>query len=104
MMETLKKLIGLGSRTDYMALMKRGAVIVDVRTPSEYLGGHIPGSLNIPLQQIPGKLSGIPKEKVVITCCASGMRSGAAKNILKSNRYKEVYNGGSWFGLLKKIV
>ena len=47
--------------------------------------------------------SKLDKNKPVITCCASGMRSGAAKNFLKSNGFKEVYNGGSWISLRNKI-
>jgi len=36
---------------------------------------------------------------VIVTCCASGMRSRSAKAILLSNGYKHVYNGGSWHNL-----
>ena len=47
--------------------------------------------------------SKIKKDKPVITCCASGMRSGSAVNVLKSNGFQEVYNGGSWFRLQSKL-
>jgi len=43
------------------------------------------------------------KQKPIITCCASGMRSASAKNILKANGYEQVHNGGSWIGLKNKI-
>ena len=46
---------------------------------------------------------GVDKNKPIITCCASGMRSAAAKNILKSNGYQTVYNGGSWASLKHQI-
>lgn len=39
-------------KTDYADLVKQGAVIVDVRSKSEYAGGHIKGSLNIPVDQL----------------------------------------------------
>ncbi len=81
----------------------RGAIILDVRTKSEYSNGAIPGSKHIPLQQISVKISEIKKwDKPVITCCASGMRSGSAATILKSNGV-ECMNGGGWFALSKKL-
>ena len=55
-----------GKRADFAQLVKDGAVILDVRTPGEYAGGHIKGSKNIPLQSIQQNLSKIPKDKVII--------------------------------------
>lgn len=92
-----------GKSADFAQLVKDGAVILDVRTPGEYAGGHIKGSKNIPLQSIQQNLSKIPKDKVIITCCASGMRSGSAKSILLSSGFKEVHNGGGWMSLKAKI-
>ncbi len=81
----------------------RGAIIIDVRTKGEYSGGAIPGSKNIPLQNISSKMNEIKKwNKPVITCCASGMRSGSAATILKSNGV-EAMNGGGWFSLSNKL-
>lgn len=81
----------------------RNAVILDVRTKGEYQGGAIPGSKNIPLQQISVRLSEIKKwNKPVITCCASGMRSGSAATILRSNGV-EAMNGGGWHSLSQKL-
>lgn len=81
----------------------RGAIVIDVRSKAEYDLGAIPGSKNIPLQIIPNKLSEIKKlNKPVILCCASGMRSGSASGILRSNGI-EAMNGGGWFGLSKKL-
>lgn len=92
-----------GKSADFAQLVNDGAIILDVRTPGEYAGGHIKGSKNIPLQSIQQNLSKIPKDKVIITCCASGMRSGSAKSILLSNGFKEVHNGGGWMSLKGKI-
>jgi phage shock protein E len=102
MIQTLKNLFGLGPKVDFKELMKQGAVIIDVRTKGEYQGGHIRGSVNIPLNNLSGNLSKIKKDKPVITCCASGMRSASAKGILQSNGY-EAYNGGGWMSLQNKI-
>ena len=103
MLSYLKKILGMGPSVDYKELLQKGAVIIDVRSKSEYQGGHIKNSMNIPLDGLSSQLSKIKKDKPVITCCASGMRSASAKNMLKSAGYPEVYNGGSWMGLQHKI-
>jgi phage shock protein E len=103
MLSVLKKLFGAGSATDYAGLMKKGAQVIDVRSVNEYRGGHIKGSVNIPLDTLQRSLSKIKKDKPVITCCASGMRSASAKSVLKSNGFTEVYNGGGWMGLQNKL-
>ncbi len=103
MLQLLKNMFGFGPKVNYAELMAKGAVIIDVRTRGEYQGGHIKGSLNIPLDSLSGNLGKIKKDKPVITCCASGMRSASAKNILRSKGYAEVYNGGPWFSLQNKI-
>lgn len=103
MLQTLKNILGIGPKTDFKALIKNGAQIIDVRTRDEYRGGHVKGSVNIPLQELQDNLSRIKKDKPVITCCASGMRSASAKSQLKSNGFNEVYNGGGWMNLQNKL-
>ena len=103
MLQAIKNLLGLGPKVDYRDLLQKGAVIIDVRTPNEFRGGHIKTALNIPLNNLASQVSKIKKDKPVITCCASGMRSASAKTFLKSNGFKEVYNGGSWMSLQNKI-
>lgn len=98
----LKKLFG-GSTVDLKELVKNGAQIIDVRTPAEFNGGHIKGAKNIPLQSLNQNLGKINKNKPVITCCASGARSAAAKNILLNNGFSEVHNGGGWNSLKSKL-
>jgi phage shock protein E len=83
--------------------MNKGAQIIDVRTPSEFKSGHIQGSLNIPLSNISENLTKIKKDKPVITCCASGMRSASARSVLVSKGFREVHNGGGWMSLQQKI-
>ena len=89
-----------GNKTDKINdFTSRGAVIIDVRTKGEYNQGAIPGSKNIPLQTINSQIATIKKlNKPVITCCASGMRSGNAASILNSNGI-ETINGGGWASL-----
>jgi len=99
----LKNLFGGGTPVDFAALVKNGATIIDVRTKGEYQGGHIKGSINIPLDVLKINLSKLKKETPIITCCASGMRSSSARSILKANGFTEVHNGGGWSGLQNRI-
>lgn len=99
-MGLLQKLFGLGPKVDLGELIAQGATIVDVRSKAEYAGGHVKGSVNIPLDQLSYNLKKFKsKEQAIITCCASGMRSSSAKGILKSQGYSNVHNGGSWHNL-----
>lgn len=97
-------MFGFGPPTDFAALVRAGAIIIDVRTKNEYDGGHISGSLNIPVNNLGTQLKQLKeKNKTYITCCASGVRSAAAKNLLKANGYSNVLNGGNWLRLNQKI-
>jgi len=101
MINILKKLFGLGPKADLGALLASGGIILDVRTQAEYNSGHVKGSMNIPLSNLSNQLSKLKKDKPIITCCASGMRSGSAKAMLSANGFTEVHNGGSWQNLKK---
>ena len=103
MIDKLKSLLGIGPGVNYEELMKKGAVIVDVRSPDEFASGHISRSINIPLQSLKVNISKLNKNKPVITCCASGMRSASAQSILMASGFDEVVNGGSWTSLQKKL-
>lgn len=103
MLGLIKKLFSSSPAVNYAEMVKNGAQIIDVRTPQEYAGGNIKGSVNIPLNELQANLKKIKKDKPVITCCASGMRSSSARGILKSNGYTEVYNGGGWSSLQSKL-
>tara|TARA_B110000285_G_scaffold163643_1_gene182762 strand:+ start:663 stop:962 length:300 start_codon:yes stop_codon:yes gene_type:complete len=94
----------LFKKTDYKKLLNEdGAVIIDVRSPSEFAGGSVPGSENIPLGSIPGKTKKIKSLGVPIICvCASGMRSGGAKTQLKAAGV-DAYNGGPWTKMLPHV-
>ena len=71
--------------------------IIDVRTPEEFMGGHVTGSINIPLQDVVAKVEEIKAMPApVMLCCASGGRSGQAEAYLK-NQGVDCSNGGSWF-------
>ena len=104
MIQKLMNLLGIGPKVDFAELVKQGAVILDVRTKSEYAGGHIKGSVNIPVDQLSNNLSKLKdRSKPIITCCASGVRSASARRNLLALGYSQVYNGGSWGALNYKI-
>lgn len=74
---------------------KRGT-IVDVRTPEEFRGGHVAGSVNIPLQELASRMAEVKSLKTpLILCCASGGRSGMAQQTL-SRQGIDCCNAGSW--------
>lgn len=100
-MSFLKRLFGCQS-VDLKALKEQGAVILDVRTPGEFKSGHIKGAVNVPLQVLDQQLAKLDKNKTIITCCASGMRSGSAKSLLQSKGFI-VHNGGGWQSLQRKL-
>lgn len=102
-MGLFSKLFGGGNTVDLKELSKN-AVILDVRTPGEFKQGHIKGAKNAPLNELDKHLKGLSKDQAIITCCASGMRSGSAKSILKSKGYANVHNGGGWMSLKSKIA
>ena len=103
MLNIFKNLFGKKEEVNYEDLKKRGALLIDVRTPGEFNSGHIKGSINIPLNNLQSHLPKVNKTKPIITCCASGMRSASARQILLNNGYEEVYNGGPWSVLNHKL-
>lgn len=78
------------------SLLENGAIIVDVRSASEYKNGSNPRSINIPFEHLNKDCQKLDKTKPIILCCASGTRSGIAVGILKKNGFKAVMNGGPW--------
>ncbi|HEV7230010.1 MAG TPA: rhodanese-like domain-containing protein [Bacteroidia bacterium] len=104
MIKTIRKILGLGPKVDLKTLIAQGAVIVDVRSKGEFAGGHVKGSVNIPLDQLENNLGKLKsKGQPIITCCASGMRSASAKSLLQRHGYLHVYNGRSWHAVQKHV-
>lgn len=78
--------------------------VVDVRTPAEFMGGHVAGSINIPLNEIVDRIDEIKEMKSpIILCCASGGRSAMATQIL-SEANIDCSNGGSWISVNSAIL
>lgn len=76
--------------------LQRGATIVDVRTPGEFMMEHVQGSVNIPLHELPFKIDDFKKMDNIVLCCASGGRSGQAAQFLRQHGI-DCINGGSWY-------
>ena len=72
--------------------VRGGAVLLDVRTPEEFVGGHIAEAVNVPLQALQaGVTAGLPADKraAIVTICGIGKRSLAASQILKGLGYPD---------------
>lgn len=80
-------------------------VLVDVREIEEWVGGHLPGAIHIPLNDLPVRLAEISADQPVVVVCASGVRSLYGGQFLIENGYPEVYNleGGTKTWMLKGL-
>ena len=77
-------------------IKEKKGTIVDVRTPAEFIGGNVAGSINIPLQEMEKRMDELKRLKQpLVLCCASGGRSGQATQYLKQKGI-ECCNAGSW--------
>lgn len=87
-----------------LSAIKKGALIVDVRTPREYDQGRIPESINIPLDRLAASEQRLKEMKrPIIFCCSSGNRSGQAYRLFSGKGFKNVYNGGSWMKIMNLL-
>lgn len=78
--------------------------IIDVRSPEEFMGGNVAGSINIPLPEIEQRLAEIKAlQKPITLCCASGGRSGQATAYLKSCGV-DCENGGGWMDVNSRMI
>ncbi len=78
--------------------MEKEIKVIDVRTPMEFAGGNVDGSINIPLDTIPQRINEILNiQEPIILCCASGGRSQSAYQFLIQKGCTNIQNGGSWF-------
>ncbi len=97
MLNIFKSLFGAGSSNEALInALNDDAFLVDVRTPAEFSAGHVKGSVNIPLNNIPNKLNSFKNKKHIVVFCRSGNRSSQAKSILEQNGFNNVINGGTW--------
>ena len=75
--------------------ISKNALIVDVRSPEEFIEKHITGAINIPLPEIEKRISEFGnKKREIVVYCHSGRRSKMAQDILKKAGFTNVENGG----------
>jgi phage shock protein E len=87
-----------------MKKLFKNATIIDVRTPAEFAQEHVPGAINVPLDQIQNRIDEfktIPKP--VVAYCRSGARSGMATSILMQAGIKDVINAGGISNVMQQI-
>jgi len=79
---------------DAVRLVNQGAVLLDVRSQGEFDSGHILDAKHVPQDQLASSTEVLKKykDKVVIACCESGMRSGAAARVLQAQGFTKVVN------------
>ena len=77
---------------DALQRQRAGALVVDVREPSEWSRGHVSGAEHIPLDQLPVRLreGALPTEAEILFICASGNRSSYAVAIAADSGYRNV--------------
>ena len=77
-------------------LLDQGGLVVDVRSAPEYQGGHVPGSIHLPLHLLPVLAQErLPKDRALLLCCESGARSHQAVHFLRQQGY-DAHNLGPW--------
>lgn len=79
--------------------------LVDVRSQMEFQQGHVPGAINIPLQDLQGRTQEISNEKPVVVICASGNRSMSGSGIFVREGFSDVYNlqGGTMIWMMNGL-
>jgi rhodanese-related sulfurtransferase len=103
-MGLLSSFFGKSKRKETVkSMLEKGAVIIDVRSNSEFQSGHVTGSKNYPMQQISGRISELKDlNKPLILCCVSGIRSAQATSYLKKEGL-DCINGGGWSSLNRLV-
>jgi len=60
-----------------------GAVLIDVREPGEFSGGHLPGAMNLPLGEVGAQAGHLPREVPLVAYCGRGERASSAASLLE---------------------
>lgn len=73
-----------------VAAIPTDTIVLDVRSPDEIASGAFKGALNIPADQVAGRLAELPKEKRIVCHCSTGTRAELTYNVLKGAGYTNV--------------
>jgi phage shock protein E len=100
---SLLSLLGFGNEKIKEAL-RRGAIIIDIRTAAEFDRGKVRDSVNIPIDRININLKRIVQmNKPIVICSNSDSENDRVIDVLKANGVKEIYNGGNWTKLWRMM-
>jgi phage shock protein E len=87
---------GTADNSKLIEVINQGALLVDVRSPSEFASGSVKGAVNIPLDNLQQQITKFKATQNIVVFCRSGHRSSMAKNILTQSGFKNVTDGGTW--------
>ena len=98
---SLRSILGLGNGKLKEAL-RRGAVVIDIRTAAEFDRGKVDDSINIPVDRININLKRIVQMKrPIIVCSNADSENERVIDVLKANGVTEIYNGGNWIKIAR---
>jgi hydroxyacylglutathione hydrolase len=75
---------------DQLTTSGDGKLLLDVRGPGEWMAGHVPGSLNVPVGELEGRFGDIPRDRPVIVHCQTGLRAAIAASLLRAEGFTDV--------------
>lgn len=84
-----------GSRAELVFALGHHPVLVDVRTPTEFRESSLAGAVNLPVDQLAGRMSELDLSRPLVVYCASGRRSAYAVRILRQAGCARVVDGGA---------
>lgn len=86
--------------------IKNGALVIDVRSPSEFQSGHLPNAINIPHTEIESRIESVTsnRDRQIVLYCRTSRRAGLAEVVLTRLGYRRVLNGGSYEPLLRELT
>jgi phage shock protein E len=101
----LMKRLGRVTPTEAREWLKKGALVIDVRSEGEFQERHLPGAINVPLDRLGDQIAqrAPNKEQPLLLHCLSGARSGMGASKLKRLGYQHVFNLGS-YGRAESVV
>jgi len=91
---------------DWMFNGVKTSLVIDVRTPAEFAAGHVDGAINIPYEQIAGKIRAVPGASVdrpILLYCRSGRRSAIAREALEKMGSCRVTDGGGMADAVRNL-
>lgn len=92
----VRRRFGDVSPAEAKRLVESGASLIDVRSPAEFAGGHLPSAKNIPVSELGARIEAVgPKDRPVVVYCASGVRSALARGVLERAGFAQVKNLGA---------